>query len=57
MDFLAEILSGMPEAEFEKINWVKKPAWEVFYKDIQTIARDMINAGENTLCLGKNNIG
>ncbi|MCL2144522.1 MAG: nucleotidyl transferase AbiEii/AbiGii toxin family protein [Endomicrobia bacterium] len=49
LDMLAEVLRGMPEKEFDKINWTIDPTWEKFQKDIQTIAEDMIFVRENTL--------
>jgi hypothetical protein len=50
LDLLAEVVKGMPEEKFNEINWVKNPTWEVFYRDIQTIAQDMVHARDNTLC-------
>jgi predicted nucleotidyltransferase component of viral defense system len=40
---IAEILQGMPQKEFEGINWVKKPAWEVFRADIDAIVLAMMD--------------
>ena len=39
---IAEILQGMPQKEFDGINWVKKPAWEVFRADIDAIVLEMM---------------
>jgi hypothetical protein len=50
LSIISSIIATAPKEEFEKINWVKNPTWEVFYRDIQTIAQDMVNARDNTLC-------
>jgi len=41
--YVAQILTGIPEKEYEKINWVKKPGWESFKADVDRIAYDMLN--------------
>ena len=41
--YVSQILTGMPESEFEKIAWVKNPGWDVFRKDIEKIAFDMLS--------------
>ena len=41
--YLSEILTGMPQKEFETIAWVKKPDWEDFHNDIQNIVFDMLS--------------
>jgi len=41
--YVSQILTGMPEKEFETIAWVKKPDWKDFQEDIKKIAFDMLN--------------
>jgi predicted nucleotidyltransferase component of viral defense system len=41
--YISEILTGMPQSEFETIAWVKKPDWDEFSGDINRIVFDMIN--------------
>ena len=41
--FVCEILQGMPQSEFETVNWTKKPDWPVFCEDINRIVFDMLN--------------
>jgi len=43
--YICEILSGMPQSEFEAVAWVTMPDWESFREDIGRIVREMI-AGE-----------
>jgi predicted nucleotidyltransferase component of viral defense system len=40
---ICEILSGMPQKEFEEINWTQNPGWDLFRGDIEKIVFDMIN--------------
>ena len=40
---MSRILSGMPRKEFESVNWIRKPDWEEFKEDIETIAFDMLS--------------
>ena len=42
--YIAEILKTMPKTEFEAINWINNPGWDVFQKDIGDIAFDMLSA-------------
>ena len=42
LTYISEILSGMPQSEFETIAWVKKPGWDEFQRDINRIVSDMI---------------
>jgi hypothetical protein len=51
LSYIAEILKGMTQKYFDTINWVKKPSWEDFQDDIQTIVKDMILASENSLAM------
>ena len=43
LTYISEILSSMPESEFNTISWVKKITWEEFQKDISRIAFEMLN--------------
>ena len=43
---ICDILRGIPEHEFDKVEWIKKPSWEEFYADIERIVKEIIN-GEN----------
>jgi len=40
--YISEILTGMPQSEFETIAWVKKPRWDEFRDDINRIVFDMM---------------
>jgi len=40
---ICDILTGMPQSEFETIAWVKKPEWDEFRGDIERIVFDMVN--------------
>ena len=44
--YIADIMRGMPESEFDTIAWIKKPSWEEFQNDINRIIYEMIS-GEN----------
>jgi len=41
--YVSQILTGIPQHEFETISWVNKPDWEVFRKDIDRIVFDMLS--------------
>jgi len=41
--YLSEILTGMPQSEFETIAWIKKPSWEEFRSEIERIVYDMMS--------------
>jgi len=41
--YISQILTGMPQNEFETIAWIKKPTWEEFQDDIKRITFDMLN--------------
>ena len=43
LTYVSEILTGMPQSEFETIAWVKKPEWDVFCEDINRIVFDMMS--------------
>jgi hypothetical protein len=40
---VCDILQGIPESEFETVNWIKKPDWQVFRNDIEKIVFDMMS--------------
>ena len=44
--YIAEILKGMPQSEFETIAWIKKPDWHEFCSDIDRIVYEM-TSGES----------
>ena len=41
--YISEILTGMPQSEFETIAWTKKPDWQEFRSDIDRIVYDMMS--------------
>jgi len=41
--YVSDILTGMPQSEFETIAWVKKPEWDVFRDDVQKVVFDMVS--------------
>ena len=43
LTYVSEILQGMPQSEFETINWIKKPEWTTFREDIDRIAYEMVS--------------
>ena len=43
--YISEILTTMPEKEFETIAWTKKPTWEEFQADIDKIVYNMMSCG------------
>jgi predicted nucleotidyltransferase component of viral defense system len=45
--YVTEILSNIPQSEFETLVWVQKPSWDVFRSDIEKIIYDMIS-GDTT---------
>jgi hypothetical protein len=40
---ICEILQGMPEQEFDSVNWIQKPSWPAFCDDIDRIVFDMVS--------------
>jgi hypothetical protein len=46
----AEILLGIPEADFRTVRWRTIPSWEDFQSDLKVIASDILRGNENTLC-------
>jgi len=41
--YISEILTGIPQSEFDTIAWTKKPTWEEFQSDIEKIVHDMMH--------------
>jgi hypothetical protein len=41
--YISEILTSMPQSEFETVTWTKKPSWEEFRGDIERIVFEMIS--------------
>jgi predicted nucleotidyltransferase component of viral defense system len=41
--YISEILTSMPQSEFETIAWTKKPDWQEFSNDIDRIVHEMIS--------------
>jgi len=41
--YISEILTSMPQSEFETIAWTKKPSWQEFRDDIDRIIHEMIS--------------
>jgi predicted nucleotidyltransferase component of viral defense system len=41
--YIGEILTSMPQSEFETIVWTTKPDWETFRSDINRIVHQMIS--------------
>jgi predicted nucleotidyltransferase component of viral defense system len=45
--YISEILTSMPQSEFETIAWTKKPDWQEFRGDIERIVHQMISGESN----------
>jgi len=43
LTYISEILTTIPQSEFETIAWTKKPSWEEFRADIDKIVFDMMS--------------
>jgi predicted nucleotidyltransferase component of viral defense system len=41
--YISEILTSMPQSEFETVAWTKKPSWEEFRSNIDRIVLEMIS--------------
>ena len=41
--YISEILTNMPQSEFETIAWVQKPDWQEFRNDIDRIVHEMMS--------------
>ena len=46
---LVQYLQGMPLQKFEDINWINKPDWRQFKKDIEVIAGEILLGADNSL--------
>jgi len=44
LSIVSQILTSMPESEFNKIAWTIKPSWEKFQENIKEIVYDMLNS-------------
>jgi predicted nucleotidyltransferase component of viral defense system len=40
---ICDILQGIPEQEFDSVNWIQKPSWRAFRNDIEKIVFDMMS--------------
>ena len=40
--YVSQILTGMPQKEFDSIAWINKPSWEEFQHDISRISLEML---------------
>jgi hypothetical protein len=41
---VCEIITGMPEGEFDGLKWINKPRWGDFRADVARMAEDMLGA-------------
>jgi hypothetical protein len=46
--YISEIMTSMPESEFDTIAWTKKPSWEEFKNDISRIIFEMMGGSSQT---------
>ena len=46
---IAEIIGGIPRELFDSVKWRVRPDPEGFFFDLERIARDIIEAGPNSL--------
>ena len=46
---LIQYLQGMPLPKFEDINWIQKPDWARFRKDIEVITSEILLGMDNSL--------
>ena len=44
LSIISQILTSMPQKEFETIVWTKKPSWEEFQDDINKIVYEMLSS-------------
>jgi len=42
LTYISDILTGMPQSEFETIAWVRKPSWDEFSNDINRIVFEIM---------------
>jgi predicted nucleotidyltransferase component of viral defense system len=45
LNYISEILTCIPQSEFETIAWTKKPDWQEFCDDINRIVYEMMSIG------------
>jgi hypothetical protein len=43
LNYITEILTSIPQSEFETIAWTKKPDWQEFRNDIERIVYEMMS--------------
>jgi predicted nucleotidyltransferase component of viral defense system len=43
---VCEIITGIPEDEFEALRWINKPLWQDFRRDLGRMVEDMLNPPE-----------
>ncbi len=43
----AEILTGMPEDDFNAVKWVERPDWAQFRSEIASIAEQLLKGADN----------
>jgi len=43
LTYISDIMTGMPQSEFETIAWTKKPEWSEFRNDIERIVFEIIS--------------
>jgi len=46
---LVQYLQGMPPQKFDDINWIRRPDWQRYKKDIEIIAGDILIGADNSL--------
>jgi hypothetical protein len=49
LSIVGDILSGIPQSEFEGVHWITNPGWETFQKDIDKIVYDMVSIGGDVM--------
>jgi hypothetical protein len=51
ISIISDILESVPDWAYRAVKWRDPvPSWETFKRDLDIIARDMINCRENSLC-------
>ena len=46
---LSLMLSNASQKDFENISWIKKPSWEDFLRELETISSDILSGNANSL--------
>lgn len=46
---LSLMLSNASQEDFENISWIRKPRWEDFLRDLETISSDILSGNANSL--------